>query len=465
MQQLADIARSTVAEHGMLPDGAVVLVLVSGGADSVALLRLLAAGDLGDCSRRLRVLHVNHLLRAEDADGDESFVSALCATLGVPCRAVRYDVAAYARAEGLNLEDAGRRVRYRFADDELDVWCASLGVPGEAGRIAVAHTADDRLETFLARVITGAGTGGLASIAPVRGRIVRPLIDARRAAVTGYLTELGQTWREDATNADTAQQRAWLRHELLPMIERRNPSFAETSERTMRILAGDEALLSQLGADAARGVVAVDGDALVFERSALAALPCSLARRVVRDAIVGMFGEASRLPFEHVEAIATSATGGGFARDLPLGLRAHAEYDTIRVSRRGGSDSSVAPGLLELPGVLDLGASGTIGARELPAGGVLPGPDAVSIDAGAVRWPLVVDAVRAGDRMRPLGLGGSKKLSDILIDAKVPARMRQVTPVVRDGERIVWLAGVTLAEECRVTPATERVAELTWRRP
>jgi tRNA(Ile)-lysidine synthase len=465
MAALPDIARTTVAEHDMLPAGVVVLALVSGGADSVALVRLLASGDLGDVSGRLSVLHINHLLRGDDAEADELFVTALCDTLAVACRVVRYDVAAYARAEGFNLEDAGRRVRYRFADDELDARCDALGVPREAGRIAVAHTADDRLETFLARIVTGAGAGGLASIAPVRGRIVRPLIGARRAEVTAYLGELGQPWREDVTNADTEQQRAWLRHKLLPLIERRNPSFSDTVGRTMTVLSGDEALLAQLSAEAARRVVAHDGDAVVFDRAALAAVPRALARRMVRDAIRASFPEASRVTFEHVEAIAVGVADDGFARDLPFGLRAEAEYGTIRVSRRGDSSGSVAPGLLELPGALDLVTSGTIAARELPAGSVAPGPDTISIDAGAVRWPLVVDAVRAGDRMRPLGLEGSKKLSDIFIDAKVPGRVRHVTPVVRDGDRIVWLAGVALAEECRVTPATERVAELTWRRP
>ena len=123
MPALADIARATATRHAMLPEGAVVVVLVSGGADSVALLRLLAEGALGDLAGRLFVLHVNHLLRDADADADAAFVRELAASLGVPCDVVRYDVAAYAEAEGLNLEDAGRRVRYRFAEDELDARC------------------------------------------------------------------------------------------------------------------------------------------------------------------------------------------------------------------------------------------------------------------------------------------------------------------------------------------------------
>jgi tRNA(Ile)-lysidine synthase len=469
MAPLPDTARATVAEHAMLPGGTAVLALVSGGADSVALLRLLAGGDLGDLAGRLSVLHVNHQLRGAQAEEDERFVAVLCAGLCVPCRLVRYDVAAYAADERLNLEDAGRRVRYRFADDELNALCDALVLPRESGRIAVAHTADDRAETFLARLVSGAGTGGLSSIAPVRGRIVRPLIDARRADVVAYLGDLGQQWREDPTNTDTGRERAWVRHELLPVIEARNPSFVSGATRTMSALAGDETLLAAMAAEAADGAVVASAGALAIDRAALAGMPRPLARRVLRSAIVRAFPEASRMTFEHVEAIVAGSvvgsTASSFARDLPFGLRVEAEYDTMRVSRRGDEPVPVAPGLLELPGTLDLAMAGSIVARESHDDVIATGPDTISVDADSVSWPLVVDAVREGDRMRPLGLEGSKKLSDLLIDAKVPRRLRSAVPVLRDGERIVWLAGVALAEECRVTPGSARVAELTWRRP
>jgi len=461
MPLLPEVARTTVAEHAMLGPHAVVLALVSGGADSVMLLRLLAAGDLGEVAD-LSVLHINHLLRGEAADADAAFVEALCATLGVACRVVRYDVAAYAEAEGLNLEDAGRRVRYRFAEQELDARCAALGVPPRMGRIATAHTLDDLTETFLMRLVTGSGPGGLRAIPAVRGRIVRPLIAARRNEITTYLEALGQPWREDATNADTARLRAWVRHELKPLVERVNPSFGATLERTVRIVSDEDALLSEMADDFAAAFSSVEDGRLTFDRTMMVTLEKAMARRVVRAALVAAFPEASRLDASHTEAIVAGMADAGFARDLPFGLRAAAEYGTLTVFRQDESALSVAPCLLVWPGTCDLGPLGRIEARIVGADAVGADPDAAYFDAGTVAPTLTVDAVRQGDRIRPLGMEGTRKLQDVFVDAKVPQRLRGATPVVRDGGQVLWVARVKQSDDAKVTAATERVLTLRW---
>lgn len=462
MKALSDIARATADRHGMFADVSVVVVMVSGGADSVALLRLLAEGALAP-GAALSVLHVNHQLRGDASDGDEAFVRSLCDTLGVTCTVVSHDVAGYAVSAGLNLEDAGRRLRYRFADEELDARCAAAGVPRSAGRIAVAHTADDRLETFLSRLVSGSGATGLISIAPVRGRVVRPLIDARRSDIVSFLDALGQDWREDATNADTSRERSWVRHVLLPVIEERAPAFEQVARRTMQVLAEDDALLQEMAEAFAHDFAHQDGGALVFNRPALRTLSHPMARRTLRTGIVRTFPDASRMEFEHLEALTTGLADDAFARDLSSGLRAVAEYDTLRISRKDSALPVLAQGLLHCPGSVDLGDAGTMQVVET-TGSVATGPDRVSIDADAVSWPLVVDGPREGDRIRPFGLEGTKKLSDLLVDVKVPQRLRAVTPVVRDSERVVWVAGVRLAEECRVTDATQRVVDIVWHR-
>lgn len=465
MTDLPSIARATCERHGLLIPGAPLLLMVSGGGDSVALLRLVAAGELGP-GLSASVLHVNHLLRGDDSDADQEFVESLCAQLGVECRSVRYDVGAYATETGLNLEDAGRRVRYRFAEEELDALCDAAGVARVRGRIATAHTLDDRVETFLMRAVAGSGAAGLASIAPARGRIVRPLLDASRAQVRGWLKATGAAWREDATNDDTARLRARIRAELLPELESYNPRVREAIARTTDVLAEEDALLGEMAEQFARDFArVVEGREVRFERAAVLTLSRAMRRRVVRHALVSAFPEASRIELAHLDAICEGMAAEAFARDLPDGLRARSEYATLVVSRAGGEAAFVAPSLLELPGAADLGPAGRIVAEEVAATDVTCPRDAAVIDATGVSGPLSVDGVREGDRMRPLGMEGSRKLSDMLTDEKIPRDARPGIPVVRDGERIVWLAGVRMSHEYRVSETTKRAVRLIWQRP
>ncbi|MHB1341442.1 MAG: tRNA lysidine(34) synthetase TilS [Coriobacteriia bacterium] len=464
MPSLPDIARETSLEYDMLPPGAVVLALVSGGADSTALLRLLAAGGSGDFTGRLSVLHVNHMLRGDDADADADFVRAVCDDLAIPCRVVDYDVARYAAGEDLNLEDAGRRIRYAFAENELDGRCAAAGVSPLRGRIVTAHTLDDQMETFLMRLVTGSGPGGLRAMPPVRGRIVRPLLGARRADIVRYLEEIGQGWREDASNADTTRLRSWVRHDLLPVVERVNPSFDATLCRNLRIIAEEDSLLSDMSGAFARDFAGVDSGRLAFDRTMMATLSRPMARRTLRDALVRAFPEASRIEAAHIEALLGGIESADFARDLPFGLRAEVEYGKLTVFRRGESPAPVAPCLLAIPGTCDLGPLGVIEARIVDVTDVSEDPYAAYVDADLIAGELVVDAPREGDRMQPLGMEGSKKLQDLLTDAKVPRRLRAATPVVRDGGSIAWVAGVRLSEAYKVSSQTRRVVALVWTR-
>ncbi len=462
VQELARIAARTAAEHGMFPTGIPVVVLVSGGADSTALLRVLASGEVAP-GLQLSVLHVNHQLRGADADADEHFVSDLCATLGVPLRSVRFDVAAWAAAQGLNLEDAGRRVRYRFAEEELDARCEAAAVMPARGRIATAHTRDDRLETFLMRLASGSGPGGLATLPATRGRIVRPLVDATRVQIVEYLGSLDQDWREDASNLDTTRLRARVRHELVPVLREIAPGAADNVARSLALLADDDELLSSMGDGFVREVTISVPGGIAMNRAFMNTLTRTMARRVVRTALLEAFPEAGRLEASHVEAIVDGLRDDRFARDLPGGLEARTEYDNLIV-RSGHEAPTVAPALLPLPGKVDLGQAGTMTA-EAADPGILPSdPGTALVDADSVADTLVVDAPREGDRIRPLGMEGTRKLSDLFVDAKLPRSARAGTPVVRDGERIVWVAGVRLSEDVKVTGETTRAFRLTWHR-
>jgi tRNA(Ile)-lysidine synthase len=201
----------------------------------------------------------------------------------------------------------------------------------------------------------------------------------------------------------------------------------------------------------------------MFNRVLMSTLSRAMLRRTEREALFAAFPEASRLEGEHVDAIAAGVGEERFARDLPNGLRAETRYDTLVVVKPGETPRAVAPSLLMIPGTADLGDAGSIRAEEVPSDDVAGTPESVVIDASEVGDSLVVDGIRPGDRMRPLGMEGTRKLSDLLVDSKVLRQERHAVPVVRDGERIVWLAGVRMSEDYRVGPKTTRAIRLTWR--
>ncbi|MHB9004653.1 MAG: tRNA lysidine(34) synthetase TilS [Coriobacteriia bacterium] len=460
---LPDTARATTARHDMLPDGSVVLAMVSGGADSTALLLLLADGTLG-ANLRVSVLHVNHMIRGAEADADEAFVRGLCESLGVPCAVQRVDVPAFARDRGLNLEDAGRRVRHAAADTYLDAACAAAGAPADAGRIAIAHNRDDRHETFLMRLAQGTGAAGLTTLAPIRGRIVRPLIDVSRAEIREWLGLLGHEWREDATNADTSRLRARVRADLLPVLRDINPGFDGALARTIEVLADESELLGEMADAFARDFAGRDGEAVEFDSTLMATLSIPMRRRTIRAALFAAFPESSRLEFGHVEALTAGVMQEGFARDLPEGLSARTRYGTMAVFRIRAEGPVLAHGVLDIPGNIDLGPGGVIDAELVAPDTSDRGPDRVVMSADSLGDRLQVTPFEPGDRMRPLGMAGSRKLADMLVDAKVPRELRRTIPVVRDGETVVWLAGVRLAEEYKVTNETKTALLLTWNR-
>jgi tRNA(Ile)-lysidine synthase len=313
------------------------------------------------------------------------------------------------------------------------------------------------------RLAQGTGAAGLLALPYRRDRIVRPLLDCTRADVLAYLESLGQHWREDATNLDTTRLRARVRADLVPLLREINPRFDTALARTLAVLGDEDELLDGMAEGfAAQFAVLRDGEVRV-DRSRMATISRPMMRRVLRRLLFEAFPEASRLEFEHVEAVCEGVSADGFARDLPSGLRAFNEYGTLIISRGAEEPEPLAPCLLELPGTVDLGDAGVIAAE--PSGPQCPGSDPLTalIDADALRGPLQVTSVRPGDRMRPFGMTGSRKLQDVLTDAKVPARERARIPVVRDGERIVWVAGVRSSEDYRVGPTTERTVYLTWR--
>jgi tRNA(Ile)-lysidine synthase len=388
-----------------------VLVLLSGGRDSVCLLGL--AHRIAPAAR---ALHVDYGLRPESA-ADAAHCAELCDALGVPLEIVRPGP-----PPAGNLQAWAREVRF--------------GAARRAGSlVATGHTASDQVETVLYRLAASPGRRALLGMRERDGRLIRPLLGLTRDDTTAYCTERGLAWRDDATNATPAYARNRLRHGLLPLLRELHPAAEANVLRTLDVLRDEAAVLDAV----VMQVLAEAGEPPVA--AVLAAQPPAL-RRLAVQALAG--DGAPALGARADEILALGATGGTASLDLGGGLRAVVEYGRLRFTREG-APPAVAAGEL----VVERGA-------DLPVGeGVL--------DAAACAAGLAVRAWRAGDRMRPLGLGGSRSLQDLFTDRKIPRARRASWPVVVCGEEIAWVPGVATGERFRVTDATTERVRLVWR--
>lgn len=466
-----------------------VVLMVSGGADSTALLVLAVTStlDIDDgrgrsriARERLHVLHVNHELRGIDAEEDEEFVSDLARRYGIPCTIRRVDIAARAASTDGNVENAGRIVRYAEAARLANELSASFGTPRSAARILTAHTADDRAETFFMNAIRGTGAAGLSSIPRRRNRIVRPLLDCAHNELCDLLRMRGIVWREDEGNANTRYLRAFVRHEVMPVVEHRNPHVVASLANTCDILSDEDAYLTSVAARTLRKLVRREGPGLVvIDAARLAATEVALARRMVRQALLGVCSEL-RLEARHVARVLELVAAGEGATTVPLGVEARVEHGLLVIRSRQALPAAVAA-WLEVPGRLPLSDGRVLAARLrlVPPGDVCAYArshalewvgQSVLLDAAAVGIDPVqggrlwVDVAHAGDVLCPLGMHGqSKKLSDLLGEARVPVEERPLVPVMRTSPTgaVVWVAGIRADERAKCVPATSQLLELS----
>lgn len=460
---------------------------VSGGADSVALLRLLAAlkGDLGIV---LLAAHFNHGLRGAESDGDEQSVAELARRLEVEFVRESADVRAAGERNGWNLEDAGRRLRKAFFESLVDA--------GRATRVALAHTADDQAETVLAQIIRGTGPTGLAGIYPVAGSMVRPLIEMRRQDLREYLRGIGQPWREDSSNSDTARLRARIRERLMPVLSVEfSPAIAEHLSTLARLAREESEFWDALVEERFRELVRVGKGALSIEaRSLLSPMggaserttlrPASndirfspfraLTERLVRRLYQGIRGDLRELTSEHVEQAIRLATGGasGGRLELPGRVRVERVFDALvfrssdlkpTVHRASGTpQKSVSYHYqVERPAngeatvsVPELGTSICLKVIDWSQRERDTKRDTVALDADLMRFPLVLRNWQPGDAYRPKGRRDERKLKQLLLASRVPAANRAGWPVLESSGRIVWALGMPPSADFLASPAT-----------
>ncbi len=409
----------------------------------------------------LHVAHLDHRLRPDSGE-DRVFVRKAAGSLSLPIHDDAADVRALAAAEKRSIEDAARRARYRFF--------AKVAADAGAAAVATAHSRSDQVETVLMRTMDGAPWELLAGIPPVRPlgavRVVRPLIDVWRREILDYLNGEKIPWREDPTNLDPATPRNWVRQVCLPALARQAPALPEILEKLGETVAEAVAVLRAMAEHLSATHRALAGRAVELPLRMMLDRPPALQRQILRRMLA--------------EAAGTTVVLPRVVEDEALGLvlrRQHGEvhagswvirtaYDTLIVAPAEPSPPPAEEYALPVPGqvaatVFGIAVSAEIITRE-EVGPAAPGE--VYLDADEAGPVLTVRGRRAGDRFRPLGMKGNKKVQDLLVDQKVPRWARGRIPIVVDTRgRIVWVVGQRVAEDVRVREATTRILLLRVR--
>ncbi len=434
MPLLSRIAE-TIERHAMFHAGQSAGVAVSGGADSVCLLRALV--ELAPrWNLRLSVLHLDHGLRGEESRRDAEFVRELAARLSLPATIRSVDLTAPAG----NLEQAGRDARLDFFREMIST--------GAVERVALGHTRNDQAETVLFRFLRGAGTAGLAGIRPVtHDGMVRPLLDIDRSEVEDFLRNRGIEWREDSTNAGPEFARNRIRRQLLPQLAREwNPAITEMLSRMADWALSEEAYWEvEIGRLAGQVLVERDGAVLV-RAAALSALPVATGRRLVRHAIERVKGDLRGIDFGPVaKVLELAASREGDGRLQSTGLDIRRSFEWLRFSRPGAKAhdyqaTACVPGLVRVPEARIGISLELIERTEFSDGAhsVYNENETNCIDWCVLSGPLEFRNWRPGDRYQPLGFAGEEKIKAFFQEARIPVWERRSWPVLLDGPSIVW---------------------------
>jgi tRNA(Ile)-lysidine synthase len=470
--------RDAVEEAGLRDTS--LVVAVSGGADSLALLGALAA-QRAPLGLTLTVAHLDHGLRPASPE-DARFVAEVAHQQGFPCVVERADVREHQRRHRLSLEDAARRVRYDF----LARTAQRVG----AAAVALGHTADDQAETLLLHLVQGSGLPGLRGMTPVsryrgpEGRwpkdatvtLLRPLLEVGREETEAACDAWGLTPRQDETNSLPDSARNYLRLEVLPRLARLNPRVREALGRMAGAVAMDldylEERVEEVWTTVAAGDMALDVDAL-------RALHPALQRHLLRQAYRRTNGDLQGLRQHHLEAMVRLLEGPtGAVVELPHGLRLERQRDRALLTR-GQAEPPLPPleggHLISVPGEIFIGGEWRVCGELAPPSMALDlGPYTAVLDADALGGPLEVRRRRLGDRFQPLGAASAlgerkrdpqgKKLQDFMVDAHIPRSWRNRVPLLVAPQGVAWVVGWRIAHWARVTPETRRRVVVTFSR-
>jgi tRNA(Ile)-lysidine synthase len=480
------IVTTYIDKRQLLPTQGEIIVAVSGGADSFCLLHLLNR-LCGPGKRypgvKLLAAHLNHKLRGEASDRDAAIVGSTVESWGLPCTLGEIDVAELARAERRSLEDAARRGRYHF-----------LREVAQGRSIAVAHHADDQVESVLLHFLRGSGLTGMVGMLPRQQDIIRPLLEVRHAQTVAYCKQHGIQPLEDLSNIDPRFLRNRIRHELLPLLESLNPGFHGTLLRTADVIRVDvEWLEAQVDSCWPAVVISESESATSIRIEALSSLPLSLQRQLLRRVTARLCDGQSPLETRHytlIEQLLGYDDRKERMLNLPHGLRAVRSFHEITFERLNGYTANQVietwternlevarlrvPGHVRVPGTCWLAT-----AEQVPGELMSEVREALRLEDWSEVWRLLpatrhvvyVDAEvagsllevrtrRPGDRMQPLGMQNEKKIQDIFVDKHVARTDRRSTPIFCNASHCIWLAGVCLDERARLSSRTQQAVRL-----
>ena len=468
---LKEKVRRTIVRYRMLEPGDRLVVAVSGGPDSVALLSILACLSQ-ELNFSLQVAHLNHMFRAKEAEEDALYVKELAKKFSLPITVRKRNVLAFIKRKHLSPEEGARQVRYKFLQDVAE--------KAGANKIALGQTADDQVETVLMWMLRGSGLKGLAGIPAVRPLenclIIRPLIEVNRSEIKDYLREESLRVQVDASNLKPVYLRNKIRLKLIPLLARDyNPNIKSVLSGMSQILRADEECLNEVQERTFKRIVRVKGDNRVeINLISLRRLHLSMQRRILRRSIELVKGNLRGITLNHLREVLNIVNQGrtGSEVHLPKDIAVKRSYQKVLISQDRESKVSVKysyqlpiPGETEIEEVNITLRSSLLNRRSIGGVGELRKSSSSKkayFDLNEIEPPLMIRNRRRGDRFQPMGMRGRKSLKEFFIDEKIPREERERTPLLvqRKGRDILWVVGHRRAEKAKVSQRTKRVLKV-----